>query len=106
MSPFKGQGANQALVDAVELAGCLSRALHDGADAEVELVAFHRAMDSRVRPMVQGSRDNVEYYHPIGVDNRDEQHLWSKFGKACCFATPRVPKSRMEFEAADAEIYS
>lgn len=70
MSPFKGQGANQALVDAAEMSYRLSAMLPHGAAHEADatelaktLKTFHLAMARRVSPFVRGSRENVAFYH-------------------------------------------
>ena len=73
MSPFKGQGANQALLDACELADAIVSAAGgaddggdggDGSDRLTEaLAAYHEAMVRRVSRHVLGSRRNVEFSH-------------------------------------------
>jgi 2-polyprenyl-6-methoxyphenol hydroxylase-like FAD-dependent oxidoreductase len=70
MSPFKGQGANQALLDASSLARSLAAQPHNIRAAFAE---YEAEMRSRVPPYVLGSRRNVVFYHtpaaitPAGV---------------------------------------
>lgn len=58
MSPFKGQGANQALSDATLLASWLTRASIDSA-----LLGFERDMILRTSKQVQASREAAAFYH-------------------------------------------
>jgi len=65
MSPFKGQGANQALEDAVDLAKSLADLLRSKQDASKDDVAtllrnYEDRMMKRASPKVLGSRSNVE----------------------------------------------
>jgi len=65
MSPFKGQGANQALDDAWALA----RALHAHANIVEAFAAYERDMIVRVRPKVLASRTAVYFLHsPKALD--------------------------------------
>jgi 2-polyprenyl-6-methoxyphenol hydroxylase-like FAD-dependent oxidoreductase len=63
MSPFKGQGANQALIDAVSLVECLVK--HKGEDRGVEnaFFEFETEMLKRSRRYILGSRFAVEFLH-------------------------------------------
>mmetsp|Transcript_52525 Transcript_52525/g.170629 ORF Transcript_52525/g.170629 Transcript_52525/m.170629 type:complete len:323 (-) Transcript_52525:423-1391(-) len=88
MSPFKGQGANQALVDALELGRCLRSAFAGGTtiaptQLATVLADFHSRMEERVAPMVAGSRSNVDFYHhapaKAGMLNCDPVWLATKF---------------------------
>lgn len=66
MSPFKGQGANQALLDSIELAEAVA-SVANSSDCETAmdqaLETYHARMRERVRPFVDGSRRNVEFFH-------------------------------------------
>jgi salicylate hydroxylase len=55
MSPFKGQGANQALLDALALARCLY--------AESDLAVFEREMLHRSAVKVQASAEAARFLH-------------------------------------------
>ncbi|CAK9035619.1 unnamed protein product [Durusdinium trenchii] len=69
MSPFKGQGANQALMDAIFLAEALKTAREAGrAFLGEELRRFHAEMARRVRKSVLQSRQKVEYFHSNIID--------------------------------------
>jgi 2-polyprenyl-6-methoxyphenol hydroxylase-like FAD-dependent oxidoreductase len=76
MSPFKGQGANQALVDAVQLARCIVRSpqymlpgqrrhgcVFPFESTHEALAAAERAMLARARGKVEKSRDAAKYLH-------------------------------------------
>jgi 2-polyprenyl-6-methoxyphenol hydroxylase-like FAD-dependent oxidoreductase len=69
MSPFKGQGANQALVDALELARKLDGYWReggedgDGAVLEGRLGEFERSMMERAGKKVRKSREACEFLH-------------------------------------------
>lgn len=59
MTPFRGQGANMAMLDAASLA----RTLADSADIDASLSAFEREMLTRTRPHVLTSRKAAVDYH-------------------------------------------
>ena len=65
MSPFKGQGANQALLDAVELArGLRGSDLCGGATPLAEALGRYEAeMMRRATPKVLKSREAAELLH-------------------------------------------
>ena len=65
MSPFKGQGANQALIDAVELAKALRASELCGGRAALlaSLGAYEADMMRRARAKVLKSRDAAEQLH-------------------------------------------
>ena len=65
MSPFKGQGANQALVDAVDLARALRRSTLCGGELSIgdALCAFETSMLRRAAPKVVASRSAAEILH-------------------------------------------
>jgi 2-polyprenyl-6-methoxyphenol hydroxylase-like FAD-dependent oxidoreductase len=76
MSPFKGQGANQALLDAVSLAAQLQRTLAD-ADAlplPAALAAFETEMIRRATPKVLASRTAALKLHDPQVLAPAEEH--------------------------------
>jgi 2-polyprenyl-6-methoxyphenol hydroxylase-like FAD-dependent oxidoreductase len=59
MSPFKSQGANQALLDAMSLSDCLSFS----SDLSVLSAKYNSEMQSRTTGKVQQSRERVVRYH-------------------------------------------
>jgi len=61
MSPFKGQGANQSLIDATELVSFLAR----GGKLKPTLRSFEREMNQRTRPKVLESRKGIFTLHDI-----------------------------------------
>ena len=66
MTPFKAQGANQALSDAVLLADCLAdgvRTHGPSAGFDAALPLFERSMLSRSARMVVGSREKAKELH-------------------------------------------
>jgi 2-polyprenyl-6-methoxyphenol hydroxylase-like FAD-dependent oxidoreductase len=71
MSPFKGQGANQALLDALSLArnisiGCTSKWREAGL-REVVLTEFEEEMLERSASKVKDSAEAGEFLHSKGV---------------------------------------
>lgn len=62
MTPFKGQGANQALVDALDLARAIYASLAN-ADLEARLGAYDAAMRKRAGRKVRASRAAVAPLH-------------------------------------------
>ena len=78
MSPFKGQGANQALLDAVGLVDCLCRsALLSAEDFSLGKVLniFEDEMMKRVTPKVMQSRSRVNTFHSSAVLDSDHLHM-------------------------------
>ena len=71
MSPFKAQGANQALIDAVHLADSLGDALSDACSTSssisASLRAFERQMYARTERQRLRSRAAVEALHSADV---------------------------------------
>lgn len=66
MTPFKGQGANQALADAPLLAKHVAPALlntHGAAKLPSALSSFEREMANRAEPKVRASREAAGAYH-------------------------------------------
>lgn len=73
MTPFKGQGANQSLLDALDLARTLRRVLVKGSCREDELEAFARRMEARVQPKLDQSRQAARLLHsPAALAHGDE----------------------------------
>lgn len=72
MSPFKGQGANQALLDALSLAGqiymgCLGKLEGDDAQATA-LANFEAEMLERSAVKVQASAEAAKFLHtPVAI---------------------------------------
>eukprot|EP00854_Cymbomonas_tetramitiformis_P006201 gene6201-7433_t len=70
MSPFKGQGANQALLDAVELAGALAAC---SGGMRIALNTFDDTMCARVRAKVERSAEAAELLHSAaGLQKGDD----------------------------------
>lgn len=72
MTPFIGQGANQAMTDSIQLAESLSscRDATGRLDASLlgpVLASFHQSMASRVAPHVQESRRRAHFCHTPGA---------------------------------------
>ncbi len=65
MSPFKGQGANQALIDAVSLASFVAKAGTIGEAIE----SYEKEMIGRVRAKVELSRERVKTFHDADILN-------------------------------------
>eukprot|EP00966_Prymnesium_polylepis_P250037 5780278-Prymnesium_polylepis.1 len=65
MSPFKGQGANQALLDAVALARALRRSelCGGGVPLSAALGAYEAEMLARSAAKVAASREAAAYLH-------------------------------------------
>jgi salicylate hydroxylase len=65
MSPFKGQGANQALLDAVDLARALRRSALGGGERDwrESVAEFEARMLSRARSKVAASREAASALH-------------------------------------------
>ena len=68
MSPFKGQGANQALLDAISLAQALHSAKHT---LDTALDAYQLEMTRRAVSKVRGSRAMVQRLHSDTVLSTD-----------------------------------
>jgi 2-polyprenyl-6-methoxyphenol hydroxylase-like FAD-dependent oxidoreductase len=79
MSPFKGQGANQALMDAVSLIRSL-KLRKETSDSEMRRVLQHFAAEMlpRSAQKVLGSRAGVLFYHtPEAIQ---KESLWKFLG--------------------------
>ena len=69
MSPFKGQGANQALLDALSLARKITKFCNEGSDWRKKgirasvLLEYEREMIARSESKVKGSADAAQYLH-------------------------------------------
>ena len=63
MSPFKGQGANQALIDAVSLVNCLLEDREENGGVEKAFTEFETEMLNRSRHFILRSRFAVEFLH-------------------------------------------
>ena len=63
MSPFKGQGANQALIDAVSLVKCLVQHKEETGGVEKAFTEFETEMLNRSRHYILRSRFSVEFLH-------------------------------------------
>ncbi len=68
MTPFKGQGANNAFVDAVEL----TEAVYQHETLERAFRAYERSMAERTRASVLDSRRLTELTHQLGCDTRSK----------------------------------
>jgi salicylate hydroxylase len=65
MSPFKGQGANQALLDATNFVGLLTNPNSESMESAIEL--FEREMIQRVRSKVMLSRERAFTFHDPSI---------------------------------------
>ncbi|GBG26147.1 Hypothetical Protein FCC1311_023672 [Hondaea fermentalgiana] len=76
MSPFKGQGANQALVDAAALASELCAGDNSTIDVPAAVERYHLAMCKRTASKVRGSRAAVALLHEPVPDPEALADLW------------------------------
>ena len=65
MSPFKGQGANQALLDACDLTELLNKSK----DISAAIFEYETKMSKRVLSKVLASRERVTTYHQANILN-------------------------------------
>jgi 2-polyprenyl-6-methoxyphenol hydroxylase-like FAD-dependent oxidoreductase len=65
MSPFKGQGANQGLIDGLKLARLMSKVEDwgDGGEVGGMLGEFEREMQGRAGVKVEKSREAAKFLH-------------------------------------------
>lgn len=71
MSPFQGQGANMALMDAVTLAGLLA----GRPDSAEQVAALEADIVKRGRKAVMDSRNNARRFHETGAFARRRRDL-------------------------------
>ncbi len=67
MSPFKGQGANQTLIDAVSLGSFIA----ESETIEKAIQSYEMEMINRVRSKVELSRERVKTFHDADILNSD-----------------------------------
>jgi salicylate hydroxylase len=67
MSPFKGQGANQALLDAVSFVKCLTKANN----LNEAIASYELEMMNRVSNKVIHSRERVPLFHDANILNSE-----------------------------------
>lgn len=75
MSPFKGQGANQALLDALDLSHSLIEGWKSSTPSKEILDTFEISMLERSRAKVLGSRDRVSLLHSDVVQSEENAAL-------------------------------
>ena len=102
MSPFKAQGANQALMDAVALADALAATSVRGGGAAASLREFELQMHARSEPQRLRSRAAVAALHSAdlsvaaatGKDGRPSDELRNAFRSACigCWDAEQAPQ--------------
>ena len=82
MLPFRAQGANQAIEDAVTLARCLTGAgPADRAGTDAALRRYERLRLPRTNRIQQESRDNVRVFHlPDGAEQRHRDTVATSSG--------------------------
>ena len=72
MSPFKGQGANQALIDAVEFAD----SLHNSSNLKEAVKQYEQKMIKRAQIKVMQSRERVISFHqPEALEKEDSDKV-------------------------------
>ncbi|KAJ3332238.1 hypothetical protein HDU93_009195 [Gonapodya sp. JEL0774] len=92
MSPFAGEGVNQALADSASLAEVLASLRHSSS-LELAVTEYERAMFARVEPLAKESKDNLALFlltedTPMGLVKQMKEYMsWGFFIK---FAAGKV----------------
>jgi salicylate hydroxylase len=91
MSPFKGQGANQALLDALSLARSLYRIhVRDGKSIGLALQDFEHEMIERSSKKVKASSDAAQFLHSeIAISSGDVTRGGAAAAAAAAAKTPQ-----------------
>lgn len=97
MSPFKGQGANQALTDGPALTDWLLKSNFSSA-----LLGFEREMHLRTRPKVLASRKAALTFHSKEIMNEKGQHSFAGV-KTDCIDLLRIELKKRGIDASSAK---
>jgi 2-polyprenyl-6-methoxyphenol hydroxylase-like FAD-dependent oxidoreductase len=89
MSPFQGEGANMAMLDAMKLATAVGQT----EDVDAALASFEGEMLPRARKKVLRSRSAARHFHAQGRIHRALRNALLRLSDAMLAFAPQPPKS-------------